>query len=295
MNKFVYLFIVFFAMLSATQAQELNCTVSINTESIQTNDKRIFTTLESAVTDFMNNTRWSNQNYNFNEKINCSIIIFVQEQNNNSFKAMVQVISSRPVYGSNYNTPIFNWKDEKFSFTYIENEPLNYNPNAYQSELVSVLSFYANMIIGLDADTFSLNRGNEAFANAQSILGTAQQQGGEGWQQAAGRTSRYFLITELLNSTYANYRKALYEYHREGMDLMSENPLEAKKGVQKSIETLGQIHNTRPNALLTRVFFDAKADEIFSIYLAGPDYDVQSVRGTLNRIYPQANAKWNSF
>ncbi|PJR03500.1 type IX secretion system protein PorD [Avrilella dinanensis] len=295
MNKLVYIFLTFFLAVYTMQAQELNCTVTINTESIQTNDRRIFNTLESAVTNFMNNTQWTNQNYNFNEKINCSIIIFIQEQNNNDFKAMLQVISSRPVYNSDYNSPVFNWKDERFNFTYIENEPLNYNPNAYQSELVSVLSFYANMIVGLDADTFSLNRGNQSYAAAQSILSAAQQQGGSGWQQADGRSSRYFLITELLNSSYSNYRKALYEYHREGMDQMAENPLAAKQGVQKSIETLAQIHNMRPNALLTRVFFDAKADEIFSVFLAGPDYDVQSVRETLNRIYPQANAKWNSF
>ena len=294
MRKLMYIF-MFFLSVCHLQAQELNCTITINTESIQTNDRRVFTTLETAISYFMNNTRWTNQNYNFNEKINCSIIIFIQEQNNNEFTAMLQVISSRPVYDSSYNSPIFNWKDEQFRFTYIENEPLNFNQNSYQSELTSVLAFYANMIIGLDADTFSLNRGNPYYANAQSIMSAAQQQGGAGWSQSDGRSSRYFLITELLNSSYANYRKALYEYHREGMDQMSENPLAAKQGVQKSIETLGQIHNMRPNALLTRVFFDAKADEIFSVYLAGPDYDVQSVRETLNRIYPQANNRWNSF
>ncbi len=293
MRKFLLLFLASFLTVTA-YAQELNCNVTINSDKVPQTNKQVFTTLRTAVTDFMNNTRWSNRNYGRNERIDCNVIIIIETANANNFTASIQVQSSRPAYNSTYNSPVFNFKDDRFAFQYIEFEPLNYSENNYSSELIGVLSYYANIIVGLDADTFSMNGGTSNLEKALNIMNMAQQGGGTGWKQADGNNSRYFLISDMLNGTYSGYREALYIYHRTGIDLMADNPLEGKKGVKAGLDALSKIHRVRPNALMTRIFFDAKSDEIASVFAAGPDLPAkQEVVDMLNRIFPLGGAKWN--
>lgn len=289
------LFVLFLLMGCVTvKAQELNCTVSINSDKVQQSNKQIFTTLKTAVADFMNNTRWSNRNYNRNERIDCNVIIIINTADANSFSGSIQVQSSRPVYQSTYNSPVFNFKDERFNFQYTEFEPLTYNENGYSSELVGVLSFYANLVVGLDADTFAITGGTANLQKAQNIVSMAQQGGGSGWKQSDGNNSRYFVISDVLNGSYSGYRQALYTYHREGLDEMANDPVKAKNGVKAGLDALNQVHRVRPNALVTRMFFDAKSDEIVSIFSAGPEFTAkQQVIDMLNQIFPLGGAQWN--
>ncbi len=177
----ISLFLIVFLSFYTISAQELDCTVTLNHDKIPGSNKQVFNTLEKSITEFINNRRWTNRQYQFSERIKCNMTITVFEYNNNSFVANIQVQSSRPIYSSTYESPIFNFKDKNFKFNYVEFEPLVYNKKTFTSNLVSVLSFYAYVILGMDADTFEINGGDTYFQTAQDILSQAQQSGFKGW------------------------------------------------------------------------------------------------------------------
>lgn len=287
--------LIFLLIIGYTgKAQELNCTITIGHERVNVTNTQIFRTLERALNDFMNGTRWSNQTFNQNEKIECAMFINVTELSGNTFTATLQVQSSRPVFGSTYSSPIFNYMDRDFTFNYIEFESLFYNPNSFDSNLTSVLAFYANIILGLDADSFKLNGGTPYFEAANAIVNIAQSSGYKGWsQQDGGNQNRFFMVQDLTSNAYQSFRKSLYEYHIQGLDLMSENVKSGKEGVKKAVTTLGGVHNHRPNAFLTRIFFDAKADELVQIFSGGPQVTISDLVENLNRISPLNSSKWS--
>lgn len=194
-----------------------------------------------------------------------------------------------------YASPVFNFNDKDFNFRYVEFENLIFNPNSYDSNLVSVMAFYSYIIMGLDADTFSPKGGTQYYELAQNVAILAQQGGSKGWNQADGNVSRYFLITDLMSNTFAPFREALYQYHSTGIDLMSEDLKRGKENIKNSVKTLAQIYDIRPNALLTRVFFDAKSDEIVSIYTGGPSIAIADLVENLNRISPLNSSKWGKI
>ncbi len=171
----------------STFAQELNCVVQVNSNQITKTNQQIFRTLEKAISELVNNTKWSDLEFKRKERIECSMFITVSSYNNDQFVATLQVQSSRPVYNAGYQTPVLNYNDKDFSFRYVEFENLFYDPNSFTSNLVAVISFYANYIIGLDQDTFSDAGGTPYFAIAQNIVSLSQGQGGKGWNQTDGR------------------------------------------------------------------------------------------------------------
>ncbi|RZJ25452.1 MAG: DUF4835 family protein, partial [Flavobacterium sp.] len=232
---------------------------------------------------------------NQQEKIDCSMFITLNTYDSNQYTATIQVQSSRPVYNSTYGTPVFNYNDKDFSFSYIEFENLTYDPNSFSSNLVSVLSFYSFMIIGMDADTFSLKGGTPYLETAQTICNVAQQGSYKGWAQADGNQSRYFLINDMLSSTYSPFREAMFEYHFEGLDNMAKDQKAAKEKVASAITTLSKLYSVRPNAFLTRVFFDAKSDEIVSIFSGGPSVSITDLADNLSRLSPLNSSKWASI
>ncbi|MDQ7961933.1 MULTISPECIES: DUF4835 family protein [Flavobacterium] len=289
----ILLFLLFVA--GSVQAQELRCTVKINYDRITNANTQIFKTLERSLNEFVNKTRWTNQTFAENERIESSMFINVSGYNSDQFSASIQVQSSRPGYNSMYASPVFNFNDKDFNFRYVEFENLIFNPNSYDSNLVSVMAFYSYIIMGLDADTFSPKGGTQYYELAQNVAILAQQGGSKGWNQADGNVSRYFLITDLMSNTFAPFREALYQYHSTGIDLMSEDLKRGKENIKNSVKTLAQIYDIRPNALLTRVFFDAKSDEIVSIYTGGPSIAIADLVENLNRISPLNSSKWGKI
>lgn len=288
------LFFIFSTYL--VNAQELNATVTVSHQRVNVTNTQIFRTLENSLNEFMNGTRWSNQTFNQSEKIDCSFFINVTALSGSVFTATLQIQSSRPVYGSTYSTTVFNHLDRDFTFSYIEFENLFYNPNSFDSNLTSVLAYYANIILGLDADTFVLNGGTPYFEAAHAVVTIAQSGGYKGWsQQDGGNQNRFFLAQDLLSNTYASFRKSLYQYHLQGLDQMSENVRSGKEGVKSAVTTLTEVHNNRPNAFLTRIFFDAKADELVSIFSGGPQVPIADLVDTLNRISPLNSSKWGNM
>lgn len=293
LNKFALFFTLFFSV--ASFSQELNATVNINSDNIQQSNKQIFSTLQNSIKDFLNNTQFTNINAKRTELIDCNVFVIVQnyDPNTNVFSGTLQIQSSRPTFGSDYNTSVFNFRDQNVGFSYIEYEPLVYSENNISSGLVGILSFYANMIIGLDNDTFSPMGGSPNFQKASNVVSMMQGTGEKGWIMGESN-NRYALVNDILSNTFVSYREALYEYHLKGLDLMSSNPEEAKNGIANAISVLSNIHRSRPNAFVTRIFFDAKADEIVKIFGAGPSYDKKTdLIETLTRINSANGAKWN--
>jgi len=294
-NKLVYIVLAFICFQSLF-SQELKCSVSVNYDRMTDVNPQIFKNLEKQLTEFLNTTKWTTKEYKQNEKINCNFFINISKYNSNNFESTLQIQSSRPIFNSTYESPILNINDKDFSFRYIEFEQLIYDQNNFTSNLISVLAFYSNLIIGLDKDSFEDLGGTKQLDVASNIMNVAQSSGYKGWSQSeGGNSNRYFLISDLLSNTFQPYRKALYQYHFEGLDLMSDNLLEGKEGVSIAIETVAKIQNSRPNALLTRTFFDAKTDEIVSIFSGGPATNNSQLIETLNRISPLNSVKWNKI
>ena len=291
MNKIIVFF--FLVCSSVIQAQELKCTVKVNSETLENANLTVFKTLEKSLYEFVNKTNWSNQNYKPNEKIECAMFINITSVNVDQFTATIQVQSSRPIYNSTYLSPVFNYNDKDFSFRYIEFENLAYNPNSFDSNLISVIAFYANIIIGLDRDTFSLLGGTDSFVAAQNIAVTAQPSNTKGWNPNEGGTqNRFFLVNDLLSNTFAPYREALYEYHYNALDKMADDTNGSKEKIKSAIAALSKLNAVRPNSFLTRIFFDAKSDEIVSVFSGGPQTDIATVVGQLSNMSPSNAAKW---
>ncbi len=279
----------------SVKGQELNCTVQVNADRITDANTQIFKTLETSLNEFVNNTRWTNKNFGRGERIECSIFINVSAYDSNNFTATMQVQSSRPVYNSTYSSPMFNFNDKDIAFRYLENENLIYNPNSFSSNLVALMAYYANIIIGMDADSFELNSGTQYYQAAQNMVSLAQGGGYKGWSQQDGNQNRFFLVNDILSNTFTPFREALYSYHREALDIMADNPKEGKEKAITAVQKLAEVNKVRPNAFLTRIFFDAKSDEIVSVFSGGPMVTVSGLVDTLNRISPMNSSKWSNI
>ena len=289
------LVVVFFFLIGITvNSQQLNCTITVNSQQITNVNQQIFKTLQSSLTDFVNKTDWTGQVMKQNEKINCSIYITLTSGSTDQFSGTVQVQSSRPIFNSSYSSPVFNFNDKDFNFRYVEFENLIYNPNAFDSNLVAVIAYYCHVILGLDADSFVENSGTPFLDAAQNIASMAQQSGYKGWSQSEGNQNRYFLISDLLSPTFKEIRSASYQYH-SALDGMTADLKMAKEKVKSAVIGLKNVHSVRPNAFLTRVFFDAKSDEIVSIFSGGPSISITDLVDNLNRVSPMNSSKWSTI
>lgn len=292
MNKLVA-FLTFF-IFGFVNAQQLNCTVTINAERLPTPNLQVYKTLQTSLSEFVNKTDWTGSVLKQNERINCSMYITLSSHSTDQFSATIQVQSSRLIYNSTYSSPVFNFNDKDFNFRYTEFEPLLFNPTTYESNLVSVISFYSYMILGIDADTFVNSAGNSYFETAQNISNIAQLGGSKGWTQSDGLQNRYFLINDMLSPTYADLRQTLFAYH-SGLDIMSEDLKMAKERIKSSLLLTVKVNSVKPNAFLTRVFFDAKSDEIVSIFSGGPTIPITDLKDALNRVSPLNSTKWSQI
>ncbi|MCY2687730.1 type IX secretion system protein PorD [Salinimicrobium sp. TH3] len=294
MNK-VFVLLFMFGLSVASGAQELNCQVVVNSEKTGQANASVFKTLQNTISEFINQTRWTDREFLPQERINCSMFININSYDGNSFSGSIQVQSSRPVFGSTMVSPVFNFNDDDFAFEYTEYEPLEFSPSQFDSNLVSIIGFYVYTILGLDADTFSEQGGTPYFETANQIVGTAQQSSYSGWKGTDGNRSRYQLNANLLSNTYSGYRNAMYNYHRNGLDVMHMSPEEGKEAIAAALIDLERMNSRRPNSLLLRTFFDAKADEVEQIFSGGPQVNIREVVDALNNMAPTFSEKWGNI
>ena len=277
-------------------AQEIRATFEINTDNVPGSNKQVFTTMERSLSEFVNQKKWTNKKFKQQEKIDCAFILTITSQpSSNEFQGNLQVQSSRPVYGSSYQTPVLNFKDNDFSFRYTEFENFQYNPNGFDSNLVSIMAYYVYLILGLDSDTFAMNGGTEYYDAAENVVNQAQQSGYTGWSRKTSGVNRFNLITDILSGTYDGYRSALYNYHLNGLDLMHTDQANAKANIEEAIQSIKGVYTRRANAILIRFFMDAKSDEIVEIYSDGVRYDTSQLKDDLSRISPSNLSKWDAL
>jgi hypothetical protein len=293
MRNIFYILLLCFSIGSFSQ--ELNCNVVVNAQQTGNENLTIFKNLEKQLTEFVNNTKWTNRSFEPQELIDCSMVITITDYSGEAFQGSIQVQSSRPVYGSSFNTPIYNFNDRDFSFRYLEFQNLIYNPTQFSSNLISVLAFHVNMVLALDGDSFSKNGGDVYYKQAQTIVNYSQQENFKGWKLEDGLQSRFALIDNVLSPTFAAYRDVMYSYHREGLDLMSENAKKGKEEIASSLKMFEAMNSRRPNSFLLRTFFDSKAEEIEQIFTDGPNVNIASVKETLQKVAPTHSSKWRNI
>jgi len=295
MRKLVFLFAVLFSIVNIN-AQELNCLITVNSEQVPGSNKQVFTTLQKSLNEYVNQKKWTSQTVKIAERIDCAMTIIITSRDANTFKATLQVQSTRPVFGSSYASPVLNLKDNDFSFKYNEFDPLIYNKNSFDSNLVSTIVFYVNVILGADADTFKKYGGEEYLKEAQNVMLQAQQSGQAAWSNQVGKQNRYLLIDNLMSPKLKSFRDALYNYHRNGFDNFSSDKNKAKQSIEDAILSLESIYNKTVGNYLIRLFFDAKADEIVNVYSDGPNTRNPSrLVQTLRKISSNNNSKWKDI
>jgi len=292
-NIFIFLFLI--TCNVSLFAQEFNANVIVNAQLTGNENLQQFKTLENQLKEFISNTKWTDKTFQSQERINCNLVININEYSGNNYNATLQIQSSRPVFGSTYTTPVYNINDKDFSFEYVEFQNLIYNPNQYVSNLISVLSFHVYMILGMDADSFKMNGGDAYFKQAQNISNFSQQTGYSGWKLEDGLQSRFALIDNLMSPTYKEYREVMYNYHRRGLDQMSTNLKDAKNEIALALLNFKEMNRRRPNSYLARLFFDAKAEEIEQVFSDGPSVDIVDLVDTLNKVAPMHSSKWRNI
>jgi len=296
MNKLLYIILIFIFQIN--YSQDVDCTVLVNSNKINQTNKSMFSNLEKSISTFINSTTWSNNSLSNHEKIDVNLLITIISYSNNKYVANFEFQSLRPVLKSTYQTPIFNFIDKNVEFVYQEFETLFFNENIFQSDLVSLLSFYMNIVYGLDQDTFVNSSGTIFYNKAQQILNLASQSGTSstwGSGSSGGRINKFWLIENLNSSNSKELRDVLYYYHVDGLDLMYDNKLLSKQNISSAIISLDRMNRRVPNSILLRIFFDTKSDEIIDIFSGGPDFDTAKLNNQLNRMAPFFSNKWNQI
>ena len=290
-----FLLLLFCLCSVFVKAQELNATVTIDAEQTGQPNAQVFRTLKDQLTELLNETQWTNRTFTNQERIDCNFTLILQGFESTSFSGSLQVQSSRTVFGSTYDSPVYNYNDRQFVFEYSEFQPLVFNINNFDSNLVSVLAYHVYTIIGLDADTFAPFGGDPYFAQARQIVNTAASSSFQGWKAVDGTQSRYRFNDAVLSNVYQDFRQVMYDYHRTGLDLMSTNLKNGKTGVRDAVILLKKVNDRRPNSFLMRTFFDAKANEIQQIFSDGPTIEITELVEVVKRIAPTKSDSWNKI
>ena len=293
-KNFATLLVILGCLLSFSilQAQELQCDVRVNSNKVQGSDKTIYQNLQTSLYEFINNTKFTDINFRQTEKIEGSILIDVTSREGNYFTAEINLALRRPVYKSSYNTPMFNYIDRKFYFEYTDGQTLDFNPNTY----ISNIGFYVYLFIGLDFDSFSLHGGDPFFAIAETIANTAPQDPGSenGWN-STGRQNRYAIINEINNSTNEPLRNFLYEYHRNGLDMMAEKPDQAREAMFLAIEQLQGVYERNPMCYFLQLLIESKRDEIIQVFSQGDIKARTAVANTMKTIDPSQSSRYEEM
>lgn len=282
------------ALLSA---QELQFTVSINAEVVQTTERAIFTEMENAFQSFLNDTEWTSDPFRNNEKIKGNLFLTITDQPQiGRFTANAQIQVLRPVYGSNYETLILNFADRDFDFNYTQSQPLRYNESVYTDNITGMLAFYAYVALGLDYDSFSPMGGNPHYEKAQNIVNIAQNSGATGWGQFQSRRNRYWLIENLfINKQFEPLREAIYTYHRQVMDKFTDDPESARAQVLELLKSLQEVNRVLPNSIGIISFLDAKNEEIVNIFKQGDMGVRRNVYNELLKLDPSRRSKYQQI
>lgn len=294
MKKLVFglWFLIFTAFLSA---QELNCTVQINSDQIQGTNKSVFTTLKKSMTEFLNNRKWTELSFTNTERIECTMSILVKKVDGDAFTTEITIQSRRPVFNSTYSTPLFNFKDKEFNFNYKEFDQLEMNESSITSNLTAVLAYYAYVIIGYDLDSFSRLGGTPIFQAAENIVNSAQGASLSGWKAFENTRNRYALINNILDEAFKKYRNYFYEYHRMGLDEMTTNAVNGRAKIADGLPLIREANRSRPSAVVISTFLDTKNDELINIFSKATTKEKTDAVQVLCDVNPTMTARYETI
>lgn len=281
------------------QAQELNANVKVNTQKLQTVDPKVFETLEQTLQEFLNSQKWTTDVFETEERITCNFILTIQEElSPTSFKADLAVQSSRPVYMSEYDTPLFNYIDKEVTFYYEQYQPIQYSRNQYNDNLSAVLAYYAFIILGKDYDSFSPMGGEPYFQLAQDILNSVPQSAAAsnpGWRSVEGNRNRYWLIENIMSPRVRPLRQAMYQYHREGLDIMYQDVETGRAVITQALGDIGSVNQSYPNSMIVQLFNNEKSSELVEIYKLGSLDQQNEVIRLMSRLDPANASKYREI
>lgn len=286
MKKFLFLFITFLCGATGLSAQELLCTVEVNSSAIEGTNKSVFETLQQAISEYFNETKWTNAVFSPNERIECRFFLTVREYSGDRIKGDLQVQLSRPVYNSTYTTTLLNFKDTKVEFDYREGNPLIFNDNTWTDNLMGILDYYAYLFLALDFDSFSPLGGQPYFDKAASIVQRAQSSGEAGWRTFEDTKNRSAVISAFTDSGTSGLRDLLYQYHRKGLDEMSSSPDKGRAAITESLQNLTTVYQHSPMSVGLSIFRDSKLDELVNVYSKSPQSERDQVYDILQPLYP---------
>jgi hypothetical protein len=291
--------VALFAIIACVvTAQELDCKVTINKDQVQgTTNAQIFDQMQRSITEFVNNNKWTNDNFAQNERIECSFLIIIKEvTGTDEYSGSIQVISRRPVYKSNYYSPILNVEDENFQFKFQQFSQLEFNINTFQNNLTSVIAYYIYVILGTDYDSFSPLGGTDYWKKAQNIVNNAQTARELGWSGSqSGQKNRYWLVENTLQPVFKGVRECMYEYCRNGLDIMYNKPDEGRTNILKALDLLKPVYASRPASYIMQNFFNAKRDEIVNIFKSATPEEKSKVMETLTTVDPAGTTRYQKI
>lgn len=296
MRKLLVLSFLFLSI--GLRAQDFNAQVQVLHNQIQTPNTQIFKNLEISITEFLNNKKWAKIDIGPQERIDFNLIVNVTKYElPDIFQATLSLRASRPVFGSGYNTITLNHEDNDFSFTYVNFQQMIYNENSFDNNLTSVLGFYANIVLGMQFDTYSPLGGQSYFESANNVLNSAQSANAVGWNSTDGRNNlnRYWLVENALNARFVPMRQAIYNYHRKGLDIMYKDLELGRTEITNTLKEFQKVSKAVPNSMYMRIFFQAKADEIVKIYSKALETDKIKVIAILKEIDPGNSSKWDKI
>lgn len=294
--KKIFLHVIVLLLISANVVgQEFLCTIQVNSQQVEGTDKRVYENMQTSLQEFINNRIWTNYEFKPSERIECNLLVNIRERSSDRFSATLNVVAARPVYNSAYNSPLINYIDNDFEFYYVEFQPMEFQENTYTDNLTSVISYYLYMILALDFDSFSPNGGSPFFEKAESIVNAAQNSGEKGWGAQEDQNNRYWLLESYLNSSYSGLRTFLYDYHRLGLDIMSEKADEGRSKISESLNLLKAVNVTKPGLFALQLLIDAKRDEIINIFSEGNPREKSDAEEIMKEIDPAQASEYSKI
>lgn len=297
-NLIAFILLGLILSVSSAYAQELMCSINVQSASIQGTNKQVYENMRNALNDFMREQKWTNDKFETSERIECSLNFNITEQvSSNEFKGTLTVQLRRPVFGSAYTTTMLNVQDKDIQFRYNEGQPIVFNESSYdQDNLIPIIAFYVYVMLGIDYDSFSPNGGSIYWKKAENICNQAQKSQFSGWKSYDGTQNRYWLINNAMDDNHRTFHTALYDYHRQGLDQMSESVEKGREQIVSCIEKLRKVkQNVSRNAYLLGLFFTAKCDEIVGIFSEAQEIEKTKVLEYLSAADPGNISKYQKI
>lgn len=292
--------ILLFMLPAALSAQELNCNVQVSAQKIQGSNRQVFENMQRDIYEFMNNTVWTNTVFSYSERIECNFLITINDQiSADEFSGTIQIQLKRPVFNTTYNSTMLNFIDNSFRFRYVEFQPLEFDPTTHRSSLVSVLAYYAYLVLGFDFDSFSLMGGTEYFQMAEKIVTNAQNAPETGWKPYDGsrNRNRYWLVKNILDKEYEGVRRFVYDYSRNGLDRLESRTPEARASMVESLRYLQDVYRSKPDPFmyLVQIVIDARSEELINIFSESFPEEKSRVVEILTEIDPSRKTNYQKI